>query len=225
MKSRAVVAGHAIHPMLIVFPLGLLATSVVWDICALASSHPRSWGMISFWTILAGVVGALLAAVPGFIDWLAIPKGTRARTIGVYHLTINLVVVALLAAVPGFIDWLAIPKGTRARTIGVYHLTINLVVVALFVVSLIGRWQTPGGYELAGPGWMILGWIAVALALVSGWLGGELVETLGISVREGANPNAPSPLSTKTSTRTPPSATPPTTARPGAHSVPVHRGV
>jgi len=175
--------------MLIVFPLGLLATSVVWDICALASSHPRSWGMISFWTILAGVVGALLAAVPGFIDWLAIPKGTRARTIGVYHLT------------------------------------INLVVVALFVVSLIGRWQTPGGYELAGPGWMILGWIAVALALVSGWLGGELVETLGISVREGANPNAPSPLSTKTSTRTPPSATPPTTARPGAHSVPVHRGV
>jgi uncharacterized membrane protein len=157
MKSRVVVAGHAVHPMLIVFPLGLLATSVVWDVCALATGEPR-WAMISFWTILAGVVGALLAAVPGFIDWLAIPRGTRARTLGTYHMI------------------------------------INLCVVALFAISLVGRWLTPGGYELARAGWMSLGWIAVALAIVSSWLGGELVETLGISVHDGANPDAPSSL-------------------------------
>ena len=81
MKSRVQVARHALHPMLVVFPVGLLATSVVWDICYLASGN-RSWGMISVATIVAGVVGALAAAIPGFVDWLAIPHGTRARRIG-----------------------------------------------------------------------------------------------------------------------------------------------
>jgi uncharacterized membrane protein len=169
MKSRVVVAGHAVHPMLIVFPLGLLATSVVWDVCALAT-HGGRWALISFWTIVAGVVGALLAAVPGFIDWLGIPAGTRARKLGLYHMV------------------------------------INLAVVALFVLSLVARWFAPGGYEAAGAGSMIFGWIGVALAVVSSWLGGELVETLGISVREGANPDAPSSLTSH------------------AHRVPSHHG-
>jgi uncharacterized membrane protein len=47
MRSRVLVARHALHPMLVVFPLGLLATSVAWDICHLATDNPR-WGMISF---------------------------------------------------------------------------------------------------------------------------------------------------------------------------------
>src|SRR5881394_3064389 len=94
MKARIRVAKHALHPMLVVFPLGLLATSVAWDICRLATGH-ASWGMISFWTIVAGVIGALLAAVPGFIDWLAIPQNTRARKVGLYHMVLNLTVVGL----------------------------------------------------------------------------------------------------------------------------------
>ena len=145
------------HPMLIVFPLGLLATSVAWDICRLATGDPR-WGMVAFWTIVAGVIGAVLAAVPGLIDWLAIP----ART--------------------------------RARTIGLYHMVLNLIVVALFVLSILFRATEPGGYAMAGFGRMVLGWIGVVIALVSGWLGGELVETLGIAVRDDANPDAPSSL-------------------------------
>jgi uncharacterized membrane protein len=174
MRSKVEVAGHAIHPMLIVFPLGLLVTSVVWDIAALATGH-RSWGMISYWTIVAGVVGALVAAVPGFIDWLAIPRGTRARSLGLWHMI------------------------------------INLGVVALFAISLYARWKAPGGYPSAGVGRMIWGWIAVAFGTVSAWMGGELVETLGISVREDANPNAPSSLRS------------PKTKTSSGHTVPIHR--
>jgi uncharacterized membrane protein len=183
MKSKVVVAGHAIHPMLIVFPLGLLATSVAWDICYLASHHER-WAVISFWTIVAGVIGALVAAVPGFIDWLAIPNGTRARRIGLVHMT------------------------------------VNLIVVALFVISLIARRAADGGYGAPGLGQLVWGWIGVGLALVGGWLGGELVETLGISVREGANPNAPSSLDDhpRRSTTLPPAPT-------SGPSIPAHRGV
>ena len=32
MESRAKLFGHPIHPMLIVFPLGLLAAAVIFDI-------------------------------------------------------------------------------------------------------------------------------------------------------------------------------------------------
>src|SRR6185312_3258498 len=157
MKARVQVAGHAVHPMLVVFPLGLLATSVVWDICRLATNNP-AWGMIAFWSIVAGVIGGLLAAVTGFIDWLAIPNDTRAKSVGVYHLI------------------------------------LNLVVVGLFIVSLIARSATPNGYSSAGIGRMIWGWIGVAVALFSGWLGGELVETLGVSVHDGAGVDAPSSI-------------------------------
>jgi uncharacterized membrane protein len=143
--------------MLIVFPLGLLATSVAWDICRLATGH-ASWGMISFWTIVAGVIGALLAAVPGFIDWLGIPQNTRAKTVGLYHMV------------------------------------LNLIVVGLFVISLIARWNTDTGYATAGFGRMFWGWLGVCIALVSGWLGGELVEQLGIGVHAEASADAPSSL-------------------------------
>jgi uncharacterized membrane protein len=104
------------------------------------------------------------------------------------------VVGALAAAIPGFIDWLGIPRGTRARRIGVYHMVLNLIVVGLFVVSLVGRLMAPGGYEVAGASRMAAGWIGLAIMAVSSWLGGELVETLGISVSDSANADAPSSL-------------------------------
>ena len=143
--------------MLIAFPLGLLGTSVVWDICALTTAKPL-WGTIAYWTITAGIISGLLAAVPGFIDWLYIPKRTRARAVGVYHML------------------------------------LNVTILVLFAISLFARNGAPDGYPHAGFLRMLPGWIGVVLAVISAWLGGELVETLGIAVHEGANPDAPSSL-------------------------------
>ena len=84
MESRFKIAGHPFHPMLIVFPLGLLATAVVFDIVGLVSGD-TSWFNISFWMISAGIIGGLLAAVPGLVDWWAIPRNTRAKAIGLWH--------------------------------------------------------------------------------------------------------------------------------------------
>ncbi len=42
---------------------------------------------------------------------------------------------------------------------------------------------------------VVLSLIGVLLALVTGWLGGELVERLGIGVDDGAHPDATSSLS------------------------------
>jgi uncharacterized membrane protein len=155
MESRVKLLGHPVHPMLIVFPLGLLATAVAFDIVGLAGGAVE-WFRISFWMIAAGIIGGLLSAVFGLVDWLAIPSGTRAKTIGLWH-------------------------GAG-----------NVVVTVLFIISWFLRQPDPGSPPTAA---FLLGFIAVALALVTGWLGGELVDRLGVGVDNGAHLNAPSSLS------------------------------
>jgi uncharacterized membrane protein len=168
MESRAKAFGHAIHPMLIVFPLGLLTTAVIFDVLYLITDR-SGLATAAAYMIAAGVVGGLLAAVFGLIDWLAIPAGSRAKRVGALH--------------------------------GVG----NVVVVGLFAVSWLLR--------LGGAGWepnalaLVFSFVGVALAGVTGWLGGELVERLGVGVDEGAGLDAPSSLS-RTDGRTRPGAGP-----------------
>jgi uncharacterized membrane protein len=143
--------------MLIVFPLGLLATGVAFDIVGLVQGD-SSWYLISYWLIASGIIGGLLAAVFGLIDWIGIPSGTQAKRIGLLH------------------------GGT------------NAVVVLLFIVSWFMRASAANS---PSSGALTLSFIGVALALVGGWLGGELVDRLGIGVDEGAHPDAPSSLSNR----------------------------
>ena len=96
MESRVKLLGHPIHPMLIVFPLGLLATAVIFDILYVMTGN-ADLATFSFFALIAGVVGGLLAAVFGLLDWLKIPKETRARRIGAIHGVGNVVVVGLFA--------------------------------------------------------------------------------------------------------------------------------
>jgi uncharacterized membrane protein len=148
--------GHHVHPMLIVFPLGLLAASVAFDTAYLASDNPV-FAQTAYWNILAGCIGGLAAAVFGF--W----------------------------------DWLAIAPRTRAKRVGAVHGTLNVIVVALFAVS----WWIRRGDALHVPttAALVLSFAAVSMALVGAWLGGELVERLGIAVAPDADPNAQSSLS------------------------------
>ena len=96
MESRVKVLGHPVHPMLVVFPLGLLSTAVVFDVLYLVTGN-EELAFFSFWAIAAGLVGGLAAAVFGLIDWLALPRGTRARAVGLTHGAGNVVVVGLFA--------------------------------------------------------------------------------------------------------------------------------
>jgi uncharacterized membrane protein len=94
MESRAKVLGHAAHPILIVFPLGLLATAVVFDLIFLVTDNSR-WTEMAFILIGAGVIGGAAAAIPGWIDWFAIPAGTRARRVGLLHGIGNVLMLGL----------------------------------------------------------------------------------------------------------------------------------
>jgi uncharacterized membrane protein len=94
MESKAKALGHPIHQMLIPFPFGLLATAVIFDIVYLIW-HNTTMVTVSYWMIIAGIIGAILAAPFGLIDWLAIPQGTRAKSVGLLHGLGNVVVLLL----------------------------------------------------------------------------------------------------------------------------------
>jgi uncharacterized membrane protein len=156
MNSRIKFLGHPLHPMLVVFPVGLLSTAVILDLIFTGNGN-RSLTTASYWMITAGLIGGLLAAVVGFLEWFAVPNNSRAKTVGLWH------------------------------GLG------NLVVTLLFF----GSWWMRTGVEDYVPNSlaMILSLAGFGLALVTAWLGGELVYRLGIGVDHGANANAPSSLS------------------------------
>jgi uncharacterized membrane protein len=96
MAGGAKAFGHPVHPMLVVFPLGLFWTAIIFDIIRLIGGNP-TWGQVSFYLIAAGVIGGLVAAVFGLTDWLAIESGTPPKRIGAKHGLLNVLVVLLFA--------------------------------------------------------------------------------------------------------------------------------
>jgi uncharacterized membrane protein len=93
MVSRASIAGHPIHPMLVPIPIGLFVFSLVADI-AVYLGWVGAWSAVALYCIGGGIVGALLAAMFGFVDLISL-RDERAKKIGTAHMVINLVVVAL----------------------------------------------------------------------------------------------------------------------------------
>jgi uncharacterized membrane protein len=96
MESRAKAAGHAIHQQLVVFPVGLLTTAVVFDVIGLLSNNGQ-FNTAAYLMVAAGVLTGLLAAVFGLIDYLGLPTETRARRVGRLHGAGNVVMIVLFA--------------------------------------------------------------------------------------------------------------------------------
>ena len=126
MHARAQIFGHPIHLILIVFPLGLLATSFFFDLAWLATARAQL-ALVSWWMIFAGVIGGLAAGVFGLVDWLAIPRGTRARRVGAWHGGGNAIVALLFA-----VSWLLrrdAPEHPEALAIALSGLGVLLSVL------------------------------------------------------------------------------------------------
>ena len=96
MESHSKVAGHPLHPILIALPLGLLMTSLIFDVRAKKRLDSTD-GKIARALIGAGVLSGLIAAIPGIIDWCGIPDNSRAKSIGLVHGSGNVLALALFA--------------------------------------------------------------------------------------------------------------------------------
>ena len=157
MESRAKLLGHPIHQMLIVFPVGLLATASIFDVIHVVTDGVR-WAEIAYYMIAAGIISDLAAA----------PFGT--------------------------IDWIAVPQGTRAKRVGALHGGGNVLVLALYAASWLMRRDAPAAPEATA---LALSFAGAGLSLATAWLGGELVDRLGVGVDDGAHLDAPNSLTHK----------------------------
>jgi uncharacterized membrane protein len=134
------------------------------------------------------ITASVLDIVDMFVESSWIP------TVSFWNLVVG-IVTALVAALFGTIDWTKIPAGTRAKRVGALHAIGNVVAVVLFSGAV---WLRADNAARVTDG-LSLGLEVVALLLlgVSAWLGGELVDRLGIGVDDGAHVNAPSSLREK----------------------------
>jgi uncharacterized membrane protein len=134
------------------------------------------------------IVGAVLDIVNAFVHTTWIP------TVTYWNLTLG-IVSGLVAAVFGLIDWLKIPAQTRAKRVGAMHGIGNVIAVVLFAIAIWIRTRTPQ-YDVTASA-LTLEVISFMLLGVTAWLGGELVDRLGVGVDDGANLNAPNSLRAK----------------------------
>jgi uncharacterized membrane protein len=96
MSSKARVAGHPIHPMLVAFPLAFYTATVV-TLLVYIGTREAFWYRFAMVASLAGIATAVIAAIPGAIDLRSLPRGSRSRKAGLQHAGLNLLATGLFA--------------------------------------------------------------------------------------------------------------------------------
>lgn len=126
--------GHPIHPILVVLPIGAWVCSFLFDLVSLASDEPRIWATGARWLIAIGVVGAVLAAVSGFLDLITIPNRTAAQRTALTHMALNTGVLVLFA-----VSFFIRSGRTDEET------TVGLILLSIVALALLGTSGWLGG--------------------------------------------------------------------------------
>jgi uncharacterized membrane protein len=96
MHSKVKLFGHPIHPMLVAYPIAFYTATLVTYLIYQFGGQDQFWFRVAIAATLAGVVMAVVAALPGFIDWaMGIPGETEAKTVGLRHMILNVVALVL----------------------------------------------------------------------------------------------------------------------------------
>jgi uncharacterized membrane protein len=97
MYSKVKLFGHPVHPMFVSFPIAFYTATFVGFVGYAINENPF-WYKVAYYANWAGVLTALLAAVPGALDWwLGIPKDTAAKQRGLVHAAFNVAALVLFA--------------------------------------------------------------------------------------------------------------------------------
>src|SRR5687768_16089699 len=151
MRSKASFRGHPIHPALIPFPFAFLTGAFLFDAAGRLADRP-SWWTTGSHLAAAGIATALVAAVPGFIDYLyTVPPRSTGKRRATRHLIVNLLAVALVAA--AWIMRRGMPEGPNG-----WVLTLELAALGLLTAGgwmggvLVNRNQIGVDHRYAGAG-------------------------------------------------------------------------
>jgi uncharacterized membrane protein len=129
MYSRVKIAGHPVHPMLIAFPVAFYTAALAGYI-VYANNNDTFWFKLAYAANAAGVAMAVVAALPGFIDWLNIPSDSPAKKTGLFHMVAN--VIALVCY--GINFWIQCPKWDETNPL----LGPAIILTALgFIITLV----------------------------------------------------------------------------------------
>jgi uncharacterized membrane protein len=131
MESRLRVAGHSIHPILVMFPIGLFATAVMFDAGNLLGG-PALLGEVAYWTIGAAIVGGLFVALAGVVDVMFLRNGTTAKRAGVLQGLASFGVLLMFTVI------LLVRIGSSDRTAGGGLLVVELLAL---VAAVAGAWH------------------------------------------------------------------------------------
>lgn len=125
MRTPASIARHPIHPMLVPLPIGLWIFSFICDLAFVLGAGATHWATLSYYTMIAGLLGALVAAIPGLIDLVSL-RGAPKK-IALAHMALNVTVVILYA----------INIGTRigGAATGGTPLVLSVIAISLLAVS------------------------------------------------------------------------------------------
>jgi len=126
METRATVAEHPVHPMLIPFPIALWIFSLASDLISLFGFGGPVWKDIALYTMVGGIVGALAAAIPGYVDYRSLSDPVIVR-VAQMHMLINVGLIVLFTVNAG----LRIMNGTEA----LMHVFLSVLGVAGLGVS------------------------------------------------------------------------------------------
>jgi uncharacterized membrane protein len=163
MYSKARIAGHPIHPMLVAFPIAFY-TATVATLLAYVGTLEAFWYRVAMIANLAGIVTALIAVIPGAIDLFALPAGSRARATGLKHAGFNLIATALF-----MVTALVIYRGWTHR------------------MMVDGAYQFEATIPLA---MSVVAWVSMVIAGSLGW---TLVQTYHVGIKPAfVRPHRPS---------------------------------
>ena len=126
MRTPARIARHPVHPMLVPLPIGLWIFAFLCDLTFVLGSGASLWFTLAFYTMIAGLLGALIAAIPGVIDMLSL-KGAPKK-LALVHMALNLTVVVLFA----------VNIGLRIEGSEVAGLPLALSVIAIALLAVSG---------------------------------------------------------------------------------------
>jgi uncharacterized membrane protein len=132
MESKFAIAGHPVHPMLVALPIGLFVWALATSIIYLISDSDRTWYEISYWSSIAGIATAFLAAVPGFVDGFTIARNSEAREKAMLHMSLNLVVIGL------FFGAVLLMRDNGALDGGELTFAVALQAIAVGLLALSG---------------------------------------------------------------------------------------
>ena len=131
MKSRAAIGEHPIHPMLITIPIGAFVLALIADI-ATSATNDHFWYQFSFVCIGIGILGALLAAIFGFIDYFGVKMSTQGARLATIHMVLNLTAVVL------YIIGFFLRGNSAAFQTGRWPVVMGLEILALIILGISG---------------------------------------------------------------------------------------